>query len=174
LNQEEIERQKSGTYKGQLKYVVVTDQKEQLFTIQLEVEVEPVFSIEIDLPSGGLSFERLLPDSQPMVREVAVEVKTNLGRPYMVMQNVVSPLTNDKGDEMPDQYFTYKGELANNQNGKIFDTDYKQVPRGESLLFASDQMGAPSQFKVGYRLRPYLAMVPGSYTTSIRYSLGEL
>jgi len=173
LNPDGIERQKSGIYMGHLKYIVRTDQSEQQFDISLEVKVEPVFAIEVDLPSEGLSFERLLPNSPPTIREVEVQVKTNLGKPYMVMQNAVSPLTNDKGNEMPDQYFTYKGELLGQGKGKMIDTDYRQVPRGESLLYVSDNKGSPSRFKVNYRVRPYSAMVAGDYTTSIRYSLGE-
>jgi len=174
LDQEAMERQKSGTYKGQLNYIVAQNNSEQVYNVQLEVEVEPVFVIEVDLGPQGLSFERLLPDSQPIVRAIEVKVKTNLGRPYMVMQSVNSPMTNEKGDSMPDQYFTFKGELLDQQTGKLIDADYKQVPQGETSLYISDNKGSPNRFNVSYRLRPYSTMVPGDYTTSIRYSLGEI
>jgi len=174
LDQEVMERQKAGTYKGQLKYFVTESNSERVYNIQLEVEVEPVFAIEVDLPPQGLSFERLLPDSQPIIRDIAVKVKTNLGRPYMVMQSVNSPMTNEQGASLPDQYFTFKGEPLDQLTGKLIDADFRQVPQGETSLYISDNKGSPSRFNVSYRLRPYSTMVPGDYTTSIRYSLGEM
>lgn len=174
LDAQAVERQKAGVYKGGLRYIVEAQGRENTYNIQLEVEVEPVFALEVDLPAQGLSFERLLPDSQPVVREVGVTVKTNLGRPYLVMQNVVSPLTNETGDMIPEEYFTLKGELLEGATGKIPATDFQKAPQGEGALFYSDPHGSPSHFRISYRLRPYATMVPGDYTTSIRYSLGEL
>lgn len=174
LNQEAMERQKAGIYKGQLQYVVEENNSQRAYNIQLEVSVEPVFAIEVDLPPQGLSFERLLPDSQPIIRVIEVKVKTNLGRPYMVMQSVTSPMTNKEGTSLPDQYFTFKGELLDQQAGKLIGTDYKQVPQGETSLYTSDNKGSPGRFNVSYRLRPFSTMIPGDYSTAIRYSLGEI
>jgi len=174
LNKEAIEEQKAGTYQGQLNYIIRNDNVERIENVRLQVKVEPVFAIEVDLPPQGLSFERLLPDSQPIIREISVKVKTNLGRPYMVMQHVTSPMTNDEGSVMPGQYFTYKGTVLDSQTGKVNNNDFKQVPGEETSLFISDNKGSPSRFQIGYRLRPYSTMVPGNYSTSIRYSLGEI
>ena len=174
LNEDGMEQQKAGAYKGQLNYIVKAGQDEQVFNIQLEIDVEPVFTIQVDLPPQGLSFERLLPDSQPELREVGVEVKTNLGRPYMVIQNVVSPLTSDKGTVMPEQYFTFKQELFEGQAGKVGFDDFSQISTGETSIYFSDNKGSAVRFHVIYRLKPYPAMVAGDYTTSIRYSLGEI
>lgn len=174
LDPESAERQKAGVYEGQLKYTVAAGHTERAFNIRLEVEIEPVFAIEVDLPAQGLSFERLLPDSPPVIREVAVTVKTNLGKPYMIMQNAASPLTSRKGAEIPDEFFTFKGEFLDGQAGKIVYGDYRPVPRGETSIFFSDNRGSPSRFKVLYRLRPFPTMEPGDYTTAIRYSLGEV
>lgn len=174
LNEGIIGQQKTGNYKGKLKYIVQTDQTERVFDIRLEVEIEPVFAIDVDLPPGGLSFERLLPDSQPMIREVKVKVTTNLEKPYMIMQNVISPLTNEEGVEIPGEYFTLKGELFEGETGEVAYTDFLPVPSGENPIFFSDTKGSPSHFKVMYRLRPYPEMLPGGYTTSTRYTLGEM
>ena len=174
LDQESLERQRSGTYKGQLKYIVAQNNSEQVYNVQLEVEVEPVFAIEVDLGPQGLSFERLLPDSQPIIRKIEVRIKTNLGQPYMVMQSIASPMTNEKGAQLLDQYFTFKGDPIDQHGGQLVDSDYRQVPLGETSLYISDHKGSPSRFNISYRLRPYSTMVPGDYTTSIRYSLGEM
>ena len=169
-----MERQKSGTYKGQLNFIVQESQSERVYNVQLEVDVEPVFAIEVDLPQDGLRFERLLPESQPICRAIEVKVSTNLGRPYMVIQSITSPMTNEKGDSLPEQYFTFKGDPLDQQAGKLIDSDYKQVPQGETSLYISDNKGSPSRFNISYRLRPYSTMFPGNYTKSIRYYLGEM
>ncbi|MCK5014955.1 MAG: hypothetical protein KAS66_14175 [Candidatus Omnitrophica bacterium] len=175
LNEGAIDRQQVGIYKGRLRYTVETgDSQQEIAGIDLEVEVEPIFAIEVDLPSGGLSFERLLPDSQPILREVDVHVKTNLGRPYMVMQNIASPLTNETGNVMPDEYFTMKMDLLDSQSGKVMYSDYQSVSRSDHPIFTSDNKGSPSRFKVVYRLRPFSGMVAGGYSTAIRFSLGEI
>lgn len=174
LNQEVIERQKAGIYKGQLKYIVEADGTERRFNIDLEVEVEPVFAIEVDLPPGGLSFDRLLPGGQPIVREVTIEIKSNLGRPYMVMQNIASALTNEKGNVVPEDDFTIKGEVLDGASGRSVYEDFSPVVVGEDSVFFSDNKGSPSQLKILYRLRPFSGMAPGGYSTSIRYSLGEI
>ena len=169
-----VEQQKAGVYKGKLRYTVINGQAHQKFDIDLEVTVEPVFAIKVDLPPGGLSFDRLLPGGQPIVREVNVQVKTNLGQPFMVMQNVVSPMTNEKGAVMPDEHFTIKGEVLGKQPGRMVYNDFRPVLMGENSIFFSDNKGSPSQFRMIYRLRPFSGMVPGDYTTAIRYSLGEI
>lgn len=151
-----------------------TAQSEKRYPIDLEVEIDPVFAIEIDLPPEGLSFDRLLPDSQPVLREVGIEVKSNLGKPYMVMQNVATALTNEKGAVVPGEYFTIKGQGLGEKNGKVVYTDFRPVSVGEDAVFFSDNNGSPSRFKMIYRLRPFSRMAPGGYNTAVRFSLGEL
>jgi len=92
----------------------------------------------------------------------------------MVIQNVVSPLTSDKGTVMPEQYFTFKQELFEGQAGKVGFDDFSQISTGETSIYFSDNKGSAVRFHVIYRLKPYPAMVAGDYTTSIRYSLGEI
>lgn len=174
LNENDMGQQRAGTYKGKLKYIVEAGQDRREKDISLEVEVEPTFIMEVDLPTGGLSFDRLLPDSQPSIREVDVQVRTNLGKPYMVTQSIASPLTNETGAQMPGEYFTMKIEPVDGQSGKGMFADYQPVPGSDHPIFASDNKGSPSHFKVIYRLRPFEGMAAGDYSTSIRFSLGEI
>lgn len=174
LDESVMDRQKAGAYRGKLKYVVQAGDDRQEKIIDLEVEVDPTFTMDVDLPAGGLRFERLLPDSQPVLREVTVRVKTNLGRPYMVSQNIASLLTSQSGAQMAQEYFTMKMEPLGGQPGKVLYDDYRPVAAGDHPIFTSDSQGSPSHFKVTYRLRPFAEMAPGDYSTSIRFSLGEI
>ncbi|MCA9409305.1 MAG: hypothetical protein H6755_06225 [Candidatus Omnitrophica bacterium] len=169
-----IDQQKAGKFLGKIKFIVDVNGIFKEFVKEVEVEVKPIFEIEVKLPPEGVSFPNLLPNSPPQIREIEVYVKSNLGRPYMIMQNVVSPLTNQEGGIFAEKYFSIKGELLDGAQGKLAYNDFESVPDGEIPVYFSDKNGSSAHVKVYYRLRPYPEMAPGSYATSIMYSLGEM
>ncbi|HQP10010.1 MAG TPA: hypothetical protein PKV41_01345 [Candidatus Omnitrophota bacterium] len=174
LDETILERQETGVYAGRLNYAVEAGTIQEQTVIDLELTVDPVFALSVDLPPDGLSFERILPDSQPELRDVNVAVRSNLGKPYMVTQSVISPLTNASGDQIPAEYFTVKVVLLEGESGKSGFGDFQPVPIEDHPVFSSDASGTPSRFKVVYRLRPFKEMAPGSYATAVRFSLGEI
>ena len=144
------------------------------YTYDLEVDIPPVFELDAEYPDGGVSFNELLPDSPPQMKEVVVSVKTNIGKPYEVIQNVSTTLTNESGKMIDREYFTVRAELVAGEAGRIQPEDFTPVQEGDTILFVSDKSGSPSRFKVGYRLRPYRQMPPGEYKTGVVYSLNEI
>ena len=142
--------------------------------VDLEVQVEPQFNIEVTLPPEGMRFEKVLPDGPAQVKEVLVNVKTNLGKPYMVIQKMVSPMTNEKGEEIIPQHFHMKVSLEGSAKGRAAMEDFRQVEAGDSSIFYSDNQGSSAAFKAYYRLRGYPEIAPGDYSTSIVYSLSEM
>jgi hypothetical protein len=166
--------QKAGLYYGRIRYTAESSQGTKVFDVTLKLEVLPIFKMEVEYPAEGMNFNRLLPTDPPQLREVIVKVRTNLGRPYNVTQMVSGMLTNEKGQELNKDYFTFRQELAPGASGKIFASDFIAVPLKDTPLFYSDPQGSPAQFKVVYRLRPFEGMLPGSYNTSITFSLGEI
>jgi len=171
---EDVDNQKAGLFSGKLRYIVERMGTEKDLSAHLEVEVKPVFNIDVQLPPEGVSFSKLLPTSEPQMSEVYVTVKSNLGKPYMVIQDVVSVLTNEKGHEIDKEYFSMKGELVETDRGKMVMTEFAPVEQGEAPIFFSDQKGSSAKFKMFYRLRPYATMEAGDYSSAIIYSLGEM
>jgi len=165
---------KAGNYKGRVRYIVDTDSGQEIYPINLEINIHPIFNLTIDLPPGGVSFTRLFPSSPSQEKEVLVHVFSNLGKPYMVMQSLASALTNEKGVVIKNDYFTMREDLIEGEMGKVAHSDYHAVKDGDSTIFYSDRQGSPASFKVRYRLRSYPEISPGDYTTSIVYSLGEM
>jgi len=164
----------AGRYKGTLRYTVKVGQAQEIFDINLDAEIQPVFKLEVDLLAQELSFDNLLPMSPPQLREVDVKVRSNLGKPFIVVQNVVSPMANEKGDEIPSDYFTMNSRLEDETTGKAGFSDFAPVVSGDVPVFFSDAQGSSAHFTMMYRLRPYPQMQAGNYTTSVRYSLGEM
>jgi len=173
LDSEAVAKQKAGDYRGQIKYVF--ERKGSLKTVLLNVvvTVEPVFEMVVNFPQGQPHFENILPNGPPQIKEAIVDVKTNLGRPYMIIQKFSSPLANEKGDLFKEEFFNIKVEKEKGE-GKVAFEEFTKVPLEEKAIFQSNAKGDPCTVKVLYRLKPYPEMVAGNYMTSIVCSLGEI
>ncbi len=171
---EQLADQKAGLYRGKIRYTVESEKRQEVVDLDLEVEVSPVFKLEVEYPPEGVYFSHLLPMAPPQTKEINVVVKTNLGKPFMVTQNVSSPLTSEQGAKIPEEFFSIKQELKEQAAGKIEFPEFAPVPTGETPIFFSDNKGSSAQFKVIYRLRPFPEIAAGDYSTAIVYSLGEI
>jgi hypothetical protein len=174
LNAERLATLKSGTYRGTIVLTVDAPTGPQEFPMDVGITVEPIFEVNVSLPPGGIKFAHLLPTDPPQVQEVDVEVKTNLGRPYMVIHSMATPLTTPRGDQIKSDNFTMKMELVGNTSGKAEAGDFMPVRTGDMPVFFSDAKGSPAQFKVFYRLRSNPDVAAGDYTAPIVFSLGEM
>ncbi|MBF0485668.1 MAG: hypothetical protein HQL16_04035 [Candidatus Omnitrophica bacterium] len=168
-----LQTQDSGTYNGRLKYTVETDKGRQDFSINLECQVQPVFTLDVDVPPEGVSFSNVLATNPPEDKEISVTVRSNLHKPYQVMQNLQAPMTNEKGQEIKKEYFTIKVEIPAGQKGQTKFTDFSPTETGDYPVFSSDGQGSPVSFKVIYRLQGYPQMSGGHFLAPIKYSLDQ-
>jgi hypothetical protein len=174
FNPETIAEQTAGLYRGRLKYIVEASDERREYFINLEAQIAPVFKLEVQLPPEGVRFNNILPANPPETKEVLVAVRTNLGRPYMVVQKVSSNLTNAQGDEIPQEHFNVESELPVDQPGRVTDTEYGPVGIGETTVFFSDQQGSSSRFFIRYRLKSYPEIIAGDYSAPVVFSLVEM
>lgn len=165
---------KAGFYRGRVVMTVESSSGVRDVPLDFEIRVEPVFDIEVVLPPQGVRFGRILPLDPPQIKEVTVKVSSNLGKPYVVMQNVATPLVDPKGDEIKEDHFSLKTEMVGNFSGRILDPDFVPVGTGERPVFYSDSHGSPAEFKVIYRLQSYPEIAAGEYGAPIVFSLGEM
>lgn len=174
LDDTAVSAQKAGQYNGRINYIVETGSVSNTYPVDLEVDVAPVFELTTEYPPGGMSFKGLLPNAEPQLREVLVRVKSNMGKPYMVSQNVSTGLTNERGEQIASDNFTVKQELIDSAPGRVEDDGFSTIRPGDAPLYYSDKIGSPTEFKVIYQLRPYQKMQAGDYKTSVIYTLGEI
>jgi len=163
----------SGSYGGFIQFIVESAQHTQEYNLDLSVRIAPIFEITAQYPKDGMVFKRLLPDSAPQLKEVVVNVQSNLGRPYAVGQNTSGLLTNEEGKQINQEYFTIKEELVIVE-GSVENEEFIPIVEGDMPLFYSDKNGTSSEFKVIYRLKPYKNMNAGDYRTAVVYSLSEI
>ncbi|MCB9771727.1 MAG: hypothetical protein H6754_04195 [Candidatus Omnitrophica bacterium] len=164
----------AGSYRGVIRFVFETDRVVKSFDIDLDIKISPLFEIALSFPQGSINFNGIVPGSDPQIKEVDVEVRTNLHRPYIVKQMVGDLLVNEKGKSIPKKYFVFRQEIDGTNTGKIANTEFQPVEPGETEIFYSDRNGSPAKFKVYYRLSPYAQMQAGDYKTSMIYDLGQL
>lgn len=176
VDKEKIYNLESGKFTAKFEYKLRTPQgDEKVIPLEIELEVMPVFEVEIIPEEGGsgISFSDLRPDSPPAEKEIIVEVKTNRKKPYIVVQNLKTPLTNDNGDVIPLEYFSIKEERDSGELGEIVFQEKTAVKLGDIDIFVSDVQGRPAKFKVKYCLDIPVDLKGGHYFTSISYSLVE-
>ncbi len=170
---ENILEQNAGTYTGQLKYTVESDSNRQEFSVYVEFQMQPVFTIEASMPPEGVSFKNVSVTNQPEDHEISVAVKTNLHKPYSVTQAMLAPLTNEKGNQLDNNHFLIKVVLPQGQKGKTKFTEFSPLAVGEYPIYVSDGQGSPAAFKVQYRLESYSQMNAGNFLAPMRFSLDQ-
>ena len=174
IDEETKDIQRAGTYFGKVQFDFESTSFADTKNIDLEVTIPPVFEMETAFPPEGVSFEGLLPTSEPQLKEVIVSVKSNLGKVYVVNQRVVGTLSNEEGQPFDNDFFNVKQELIDGSSGEVNNEEFVPVSEGDATLFFSDNAGTSSQFKVTYRLQPYPKMQPGDYQMAVVYSISEI
>lgn len=164
----------AGEYRGQLRYEVVGANGSKEFIFDLSINIKPEFSIQLEFPEGPMKFENLFPGGPPQTYSVVARVNSNIGKPYSVTQELVTPLSNERGKRLDPEYFLVSVELLDESTGKALLPEFESVKERGETLFYSDKTGSPAQFRVLYQVRPYAEMEPGNYFTEVKFSLGEM
>ena len=153
VNTDQVQRQVAGSYNGRIKYVVETERGNQEFPIDIQCNVPSVFTMNVVTPPGGVSFSHVLGNSTPLEKQVVVTVSSNLNKPYQVLQNLQTNMTNQQGKEFDSKYFTIQVVIPSGQKGQTDFTEFSPVQTGEYPVFSSDSMGSGATFTVVYRLQ---------------------
>lgn len=166
---------KAGRYRGRILYYLEEIGRPVEFKGSLGIELnnESIVELEITPEQGGaIAFTNLKPSDTPRTNEVAIAVKTNLGKKYQLNQNVLQELTDSSGNMIPFDLFTMRTESTETKGALRF-LDRQPVKRGDMILFVSDDSGSSDKFKVIYELKVPLQIRAGDYSTRITYSLLE-
>jgi len=169
----QFQQQDAGTYVGRIKYIVETGQNTQEFLINIQTAIAPEFTMNVTTPPGGVSFTHVIANSPPQDKEVLVTVISNLHKPYQVLQDLQTSMTNNQGKEFNNKYFSLQVEIPSGQKGQTDLTEFSSVQTGECPVFSSDAAGSGATFKVVYRLQGYAQMSPGNFLAPIRFSLNQ-
>jgi len=170
----DLSGQKAGKYRGKIKYLLEGIQitNPLIDTLDLEIDNPEVLELAVtpEIGKGFLRFDNLKPQEPPRISEVNIEIRSNIGKPYQVSQNITSLFTSKEGKTIPKEYFILKTEAAQIK-GKLNYADKTDVRLGEMTLFVSDDRGSSDKFKVIYELSIPPDLKAGDYSTRITYSI---
>ncbi len=171
LDKEKIKSLKAGVYEGNVIYRVISNEEEKVIPVKLVIEIKKIFNIKIIAPQK-LTFSNLKPGNLPQEKVIIIKVESNLDKPYLVTQKLLTSLVNKKGKEIPLKYLSIRQELIEGK-GKLKYSNFKPLNKKEETIFVSDDKGTPCSFKIIFRLVPSLEFPAGNYSTSATYSLSE-
>jgi len=166
---------RAGLYRSNIKYTLEgLNRNELLSDFGFEVTVPRIFELNITPELGGtIQFRDVKAKEPPKVSEVVIEVKSNIGKPYQVSQQLLAGLVNKDGKSIPVKNFTLR-EVNIQTKGSLRYTTPTEVRTGDMVLFASDAQGASDKFKVVYELIPSLDIEAGDYSSRFTYSISEI
>jgi len=167
----------AGNYRSRIQYLLESSGKQiNLGALDLEIRQERTFEISISPQDQrySIDFTDLKPSDGPRLNEVLIGVKSNLGRPYQVTQNVLSELASSNGEKIPAKYFSVQTLSADDTKGNLKVANKISVEKGNTLLFVSDTNGSADKFKVVYELICPADLKAGNYSSSITYTLTEI
>lgn len=132
---------------------------------ELSLTVEPETGDRLDLGTiySSSTEERA---SQPV--KVKVGVFSNLGHPYQVTQELVEPLTNEDGSQLPPGYLIVNQPDALGGDSGFVDAQQTQV------VLASDARGRSEKRSVAYQLRVPPSQDAGTYRGTIVFTVTAL
>ena len=115
----------------------------------------------------------MLANSPPQDIEVKVQVLSNQLKPYQVLQELQTKMTNKQGKEFDNRYFTIQVRIPQDQKGQTNFTEFSSVQTGQYPVFSSDAKGSGATFIVVYRLQGYAHMSSGDFSAPVTLSLNQ-
>lgn len=167
----------AGNYRSRIQYLLESSGKQiNLGALDLEIRQDRIFEINISPQDQryNIDFADLKPSEGPRTNEVLVEVKSNIGRPYQVTQNIFSELVSNDGEKIPSRYFSLQTLAVDDTRGSLKLMNKVPVEKGSILLFTSDANGSADKFKVVYELVCPADLKAGNYSSRITYTLTEI
>ena len=149
--------------------------KSESRTLQIHVNVEPVFLVDVAPKTGGDTLEfgtvKLIPEMEARTEEVSVDINvlSNMGVPYQVSQVISGPLVNPEGETLSFESLMIEANDALLGRGNIPNLQ-AVTPQGE-LLFESNAEGESDRFTVNYLLKIPPLQSGGDYRANLVYTI---
>lgn len=146
------------------------------FLCLLCLPVFAAFNITALPAEGGfdLRFGRISPADFKVSKEITINVASDSGKQYRVLQKVIQPLALTSGAEIPNSQFKMYALLNSNTRGTLIYREETPVSDFDTVLYTSSPIGDSDSFKLVYTLTPSENQMPGSYYGRIAYILEPL
>jgi hypothetical protein len=129
------------------------------------------FSLSITPYEGGydLRYGKIGLGLDRVSKEVSVQIASDIGKQYRLIQMLLEPLTNPQGISIPLNNFLMYG--LRNTSGAINVEQEIYASLGSTVIYTSNQLGGPDSFVLVYSLKGPFDVPPGEYRGRISFTL---
>lgn len=141
-------------------------------TVNVSCTILPLFEMEISGPTGGnIEFGTITKDPDRNVDiaapEVVINAKSNLGQPYIIKHELVTPLASDDGAVLPDGSMSVNATSA----GEGSTAKDQAVGTDSEVLYQSDAAGKSDTITARYNLNVHPDQSAGDYQSKLLYTI---
>jgi len=132
------------------------------------------FSLSVRPYEGGydLNFGKVGRAALGVNQELSVNIRSDIGKQYRLIQNFFEPLTNSQGDTIPLQGTCFLYALRGSAKFGTFSVE-QETPASfaRTIIYTSNATGLSDSFTLVYSLRGPFAVPSGSYRGRVSFSL---
>lgn len=140
-------------------------------TVNVSCTILPIFEMEVTGPNGGnIDFGAIQKDIDQNVTanapEVVIKTHTNLGQPYIIKHELITPLSSGNGAVLPDRSMSVDASAANGSaaTGQAVGTD-------PEVLYQSGAGGQSDVITARYNLDVHPDQDAGDYQSKLLYTI---
>lgn len=131
------------------------------------------FSISVTPYEGGsdLRFGKTNNMEPYANKELVVSISSDIAKQYQLIQTLLDPLSNDRGDSLSRENFSVYAIRGSNKYGTVSVEQETSVSPSRAIIYTSTPQGLADSFNLVYVLKPPFNVPSGSYRGRIAFTL---
>ena len=140
-------------------------------TMEVRVEITPTFQIGTRSSKGGrgLDLGRVTKDRESAAENLLLEIESNIGSPYRIVQQLTEPLISEDGTVLDESDFSFSA--AGKTQGGSATTGMAPVSSSSAVIYTSNDAGAGDTIQVQYFLKPEAEQKAGMYRGNLSFKV---
>ena len=158
------EDQPGGVYRTQMTFTAeLVNAKSgvspSVITMDVRVEIRPTFRMVVKSAKGGnsLDFGHIAKDRLSAAESLNIEIESNIGTPYKIVQRMTEPLIAADGTLLDEEAFSFA----------VSGLEERPVTSSPTALYVSGDKGSNALVPIQYTLKPEETQKAGVYSGSI-------
>ena len=145
------------------------------FLVLAGVSAQAAVTLSVTPVEGGntLRFGRIT-DPARSNKEVRIRVTSDAAHQYQIFQRVLSPLVNERGEQLDRNVIQVSGLAGSNASGTIHVQGVDTVGYADQLVYTSSAEGTSDSFILIYQIDPSLVTKSGEFVGKILYTVRPL
>lgn len=167
------ENQPGGVYHTQITFTAQpTDgsASPSIVTLDVRLEIRPTFHFTVQSARGGreLNLGRITKERAIAAEAVRVEIESNIGSVYRVVQQLTEPLISQEGEVLDESVFSFSA-AGNGRGSLAAGGGSAPVLQSPLTIYTSSETGQGDAFEIQYALTPSTTQKAGVYTGSLNF-----